>query len=183
MAAITDNIPGSDQDQQDQGPMLAPKEERAATEHVARALKAPPTGPVRLVTADGQTIELPATLLHVLRLSADLFAHDRAVLLDSLGPHLSPEQAAEILGFPLDYVMKLLDSGELPSEREGNAQRLLVSDVLEYRQVFKLRHEALDELTRLSEEMGLYDLDTSPAKPRRLMEYENDDQTGKIDNA
>jgi hypothetical protein len=159
MAATTDHIPGTDQDQPNREPHLAPASERAATKRVAKALGTAPTGPARLITADGQEIDLPATLLRVLRLSADQLASGRAVLLDSLGGQISPAQAAEILGFPLDYVMKLLDSGELPSERAHDVRLLKLVDVLAYRQAFKQQQrEALRNLSQRSQESGLFDL-------------------------
>lgn len=183
MATTTDHIPIAGQDQPGDAQFVAPADEHAATEQVARALEAAPAAPVKLITAEGQEIDLPATLLRLLHRSAALLAGDRAARVEPVNPRLTPAQAAAVLGFPLDYVLTLLDSGSLPSERVQDERRPLLSTVFAYRREILRRHEGLDELTRLSEEMGLYDLDTSQIKPRRLLEYEDDGQTGESPGA
>lgn len=98
-------------------------------------------------------------MLHVLRRVADFFADDQAVLLDSLSQHITPEQAAETLGFPHDYVMTLLESGELPSERKHGARVLSLKNVLTYREAIKQQQrEALRGLSQTSPELGLFNL-------------------------
>lgn len=54
MAAITDNVPGSDQDQVD--PVVAPEDERVATRRIANARTTVPDGPARLIPADEQDL-------------------------------------------------------------------------------------------------------------------------------
>ncbi|MEX2441239.1 MAG: excisionase family DNA-binding protein, partial [Pontimonas sp.] len=99
-----------------------------------------------------------------------------AVILDSLGKQITPHEAAELLRVPITHMVKLLDDGTLPFTRVGDFRRLSLDDVLTYRQLRDARrHEGLDELARLSQELGLYDLDYSTIKVKRLLEFEEDE--------
>ena len=71
---------------------------------------------------------------------------------------LTTGQAADILGVSRPTVVKLVDEGVLPAQRVGTHRRLRAEDVLAYRDRTRQgRRAALDELTRISEELGLYE--------------------------
>lgn len=70
---------------------------------------------------------------------------------------LTSQQAANILNVSRPYLNKLLEEGEIPFRKVGRHRRIQAMDVLEYKQqAYKKSGEALDELARLSEELGLY---------------------------
>lgn len=53
--------------------------------------------------------------------------------------------------------MKLIDEGTLPGHKVGAHRRVYASDVKEYKRAQDITtRKAADELTALSEEMGLY---------------------------
>ncbi|MDA8000713.1 MAG: helix-turn-helix domain-containing protein [Alphaproteobacteria bacterium] len=64
----------------------------------------------------------------------------------------STVQAAEILGMSHSYLLKILENEALPSYEAGGERRIRTEDLMEY----KKRWEAVEDMIRLSEEMGLY---------------------------
>lgn len=83
-----------------------------------------------------------------------------AVQLSSLEPEISTQEAAELLNVSRPYVVKLADEGAIPSRKVGPRRLLKLDDVIAYkREMYVKRLEAIGEMTRLSEEMGLYDTD------------------------
>jgi len=70
---------------------------------------------------------------------------------------LTVAQAAKILDGPIGLVNELLDAG-LITFRLKNGERLVQWDsLLSYAQEEKRNNEALAEIVRLDQEMGLYD--------------------------
>jgi len=70
---------------------------------------------------------------------------------------LTVAQAAALLDVPEGYIDELLDDDLVEYRLEGT-QRLVNRDgLLEYEQRRKRRHEALNEMVRLDQEMGLCD--------------------------
>ena len=70
---------------------------------------------------------------------------------------LTTQQAAEVLNVSRPFVIKLLEQGEIKYRMVGTHRRLLAAKcagVLERSQV--QQREALAELTRLTDEMGLH---------------------------
>ncbi|MDA8000060.1 MAG: helix-turn-helix domain-containing protein [Alphaproteobacteria bacterium] len=64
----------------------------------------------------------------------------------------STVQAADILGVSHPFLLKILDNEALPSYEAGGERRIRTEDIMD----FKERLKNLEELTRLSEELGLY---------------------------
>jgi excisionase family DNA binding protein len=106
----------------------------------------------------GSAISLPeAAARPLLDLLSDL-AEGRAVSVSDADEELTTREAAELLNVSRPHLTKLLKEGEIPSHKVGSHYRVYRRDVLAY----KARHqeqseEAMQELTRLSQELGLYD--------------------------
>jgi excisionase family DNA binding protein len=111
-----------------------------------------------LVGAGGQEIRLPEALVRTLRSAARHLARGDSVTVTPVHRELTTQQAADILNVSRPYLVRLLETGEMPFRTTGSHRRVKLRDVLEYRQRRDVeRRAALGELTRLSQELGLYD--------------------------
>lgn len=140
------------------GPVMAAAHERSALTELAALLDGRDAGRVTLVTADGRQIELPETAAGLLREVIHALAQERAVAVGSLPKDLTTDQAANLLNVPEWYLRQLLDEGAIPFTTTGTYRRVPFGDLM----AFKARRDAerregLAELTRMSQEMGLYD--------------------------
>jgi excisionase family DNA binding protein len=107
----------------------------------------------QLVAADGTSVELPASAFKGLRAIADDLAHGRTVVVMPHDRLLTTNEAAGVLSISRQFLVRLLDGGEIPFERVGTHRRLAVADVLAYREERAARRrEKLDELTELSQD-------------------------------
>ena len=172
MAATTDTSSITDR-----GPIAPSAIEQKALQRIARVLSQSESGSPKIVTATGEELELPPTLLRILRAVTAMLGADRAIVLDSFGPLVSRFQAAELIGVPLNYVERLVNEGELTLVDAGPTKLLSRDAVLDFRRAYKARQrESLEELARISQEMGLYDLDYSTIELKRLEELEEEDE-------
>lgn len=111
-------------------------------------------GSARLLDGEGNAIEIPAAALRAFRLVVRRMAEGEKLALLTRGDELSTQQAAELLHVSRPHLIKLLDEGEIPFHKVGTHRRVATADVLAYRagRAAK-RHEKLDELARVSEEL------------------------------
>jgi excisionase family DNA binding protein len=71
---------------------------------------------------------------------------------------VSPQKAAEILNVSRAYVMRVVETGEIPFRIVGKRRRLRLSDVLAYKARADAEAEsALRELVAQAQELGLYE--------------------------
>ena len=111
----------------------------------------------KLVGSQGEEIELPSSVIQALRQLVHYLAHDQAVAVLPINKELSTQEAADILNVSRPYLVKLLEEGRIPFTRAGTHRRVAIADLLVYKMQFEnARKETLDELTQLSEDMGLY---------------------------
>jgi excisionase family DNA binding protein len=100
---------------------------------------------------DGQSVVITPELE-----AAVLRAHKG--LLSSLPKELTTTQAADFLDVSRPFVIKLIKKGELPCRLVGKHRRIPSEAVMEYREKTYLQaKQAADEMTRIAEEMGLYE--------------------------
>jgi excisionase family DNA binding protein len=69
-------------------------------------------------------------------------AAGKAVTVSPTEPQLTTQQAADLLGVSRPTVVRLIESGELVAERIGNRRRLLLGEVLAYRERRRARQYA-----------------------------------------
>lgn len=80
-------------------------------------------------------------------------------MLHSLGSRsrITTEQAAAVLGVSRPTVIRLVDAGKLPARVVGTHRRLVLGDVLAYRDASAVkRRSALATMTHDAEDLGLY---------------------------
>lgn len=87
----------------------------------------------KLVGPDGKTEFLPNNVYSfLLRLLADLKAGNSVTILQSMH-RLTTVEAAKVLGVSRQYLIQLLEKGEVPFEKVGTHRRIFVRDVLAYK--------------------------------------------------
>lgn len=88
-----------------------------------------------LVGADeGDQVELPEAVHTALLQVVEALKAGKAV---TIAPHssvLTTQQAADLLGVSRPTVVRLIDQGELPAERIGNRRKVLLGELLAYRE-------------------------------------------------
>jgi excisionase family DNA binding protein len=93
---------------------------------------------------------------HVLQILLDVLSEMSKGNAISLIPHhqeVSTQEAANLLNVSRPFLVGLLEKGEIPFRKVGAHRRVLLTDVLAYREKTELlRTQALDELTDLSQE-------------------------------
>jgi excisionase family DNA binding protein len=107
-------------------------------------------GTARLISADGETLVIPQSAFHALKLVVHGMAQGQTMTLVPHSKELTTQEAAELLHVSRPHLIKLLDRGVIPHHRVGTHRRIPIEDVLSYRdQRAQTRREKLDELTRL----------------------------------
>jgi excisionase family DNA binding protein len=139
----------------------APEEEQAALSKVKQLLEQTVDSDLarpQLVGPDGNTVPLPASLLRLLRAMVHHLANGQALTLVPIDKELTTQQAADLLNLSRPYLVKLLEQGALPYTKTGTHRRIRFADVMAFKAHRDAqRAEALTGLTRLSQEIGLYD--------------------------
>lgn len=142
-------------------PVRARREERSSIAKLSSALHAAidrPDARCSLVGPRGESIELPEPIFHLLARVAEVLARGDAITLVPVHQELTTQQAADLLNISRQYLVRLLEEGKIPYTRTGKHRRLRIDDVVAYKQVRdRERGESLDELARLSDELGGYD--------------------------
>ena len=124
---------------------------------VARAVRTPKRQAITLQLPDGSSVPLPCALVDVLRASADELADGHAVTVLPSEVALTPAEAAELLGLSRPFVVRLLDEGEIPSERlpRSRHRRVLLSDVLNFQAQREKRRTGRQRVAEAVEEADL----------------------------
>jgi excisionase family DNA binding protein len=111
----------------------------------------------KLIGPDGKTEILPNNLYSfLLRLLADLRAGNSATILQSKH-ELTTAEASKILGMSRQFLVQLLEKGEIPFHKVGTHRRLYVRDVLAYKaRRDTTRRKTLDDLAKREFAEGNY---------------------------
>jgi excisionase family DNA binding protein len=105
----------------------------------------------------GEVLVLPARFALLLSEILVETARGNAVTVTAIGSELTTQQAADMLNVSRPFLIGLLERGEIPFRKVGSHRRVALSDVAGYKaRKDDARRKALDELTGLSQELGLY---------------------------
>jgi excisionase family DNA binding protein len=119
---------------------------------------------IALVEADAEgsdvtRLEVPPATLRLLSQVLALMARQQVFVLYPEASELTAKQAAEVLGVSRPFLIRVLEAGDILYRKVGRHRRVLMKDVLAYRQSMEVKSRAaLDELVKLSGEVGGYDL-------------------------
>jgi excisionase family DNA binding protein len=111
----------------------------------------------KLVGPDGRAETLPNNLYSfLLRLLADLRAGQSVTLLQSRHEFTTIE-ASKVLGMSRQFLVRLLEKGEIPFHKVGTHRRIYARDVMAYKAKRDLsRRKNLDDLARAEYADGSY---------------------------
>lgn len=110
------------------------------------------------IVADGQEIEMPSIVSIALMEVIKTLNKGNSITLIPMDKELTTQQAADILNVSRPYFIKLLENGIIPFKKTGTHRKILMQDLMKYReQRAETRKSKIEELSVLSQELGLYD--------------------------
>jgi excisionase family DNA binding protein len=116
---------------------------------------------------NGEMIVLPAEIYEVLQDVVEAMSQDQAIMIAPVHQRLTTQEAADLLGISRPTFVKLLEEEEIPYEQPGRHRRVLLTDVLEYRERRShRRRNALDRMAEIAEESGMYEKTAEPKRTR-----------------
>ncbi len=95
----------------------------------------------------GDQVEVPEAVHRVLRQVVDALADGLAVRVAPQAMTLTTQQAADLLGVTRPTLIKILEQGSVPFTRVGTHRRVMLSDVLAYRERRRAEQYAALEAT------------------------------------
>ncbi len=133
---------------------ISPQEQREISEIYAKLRAAE----AKLIGPDGKTEILPNNLYSfLLRLLADLRAGHSVTILQSKH-ELTTVEASKILGMSRQFLVTLLEKGEIPFHLVGTHRRMYVRDVIAYKAKRDItRRDTLNNLAKREFAKGDYD--------------------------
>lgn len=138
-------------------PVLAPEEERVRIKQIEEVYRQEPTGQIKLLGPHGEETVLPESVQLLLQRIIALLAQGEAVAIVPIRKEFTTQEAADLLSVSRQYLVRLLEHGEIPFHKTGTHRRIRFGDLMEYkRRRDQQRRQDLDRLTELSQEMGLY---------------------------
>lgn len=101
-------------------------------------------------------IAVPASCLRLLSEALAEMAKGNAVKLLTFTPELTTREAAELLNVSRPFLIEQLNKGMMPFRMVGTHRRILLRDVMAYKQrIDRDRIQALEELSAIDQRHGL----------------------------
>jgi excisionase family DNA binding protein len=108
-------------------------------------------------TGEDDALIIPRATAIMFAQILDLLGQGRGVQIIPKEAELTTQQAAAMLNVSRPYLIGLLESRKIPFRKVGTHRRITFEALMEYKRQDDLqRRAAADDLTKLSEELGLY---------------------------
>ena len=131
------------------------KQVTASSRQLAEVLSGRKRKSYRL-TIDGESCDIPEAALRMLKDLLVQLSMGNSVTLIPIHAQLTTQEAADLLTVSRPYLVKLLETGEIPHHTVGTHRRVLLKDLMEYkRRADQERLKALEELAADAQELGL----------------------------
>jgi excisionase family DNA binding protein len=128
---------------------------REVSQGLSRALKRRRSISIRLSGSEND-LRLPSAAAPLLIEILDQMSKGKTVEVLATDVEISTQRAADLLHVSRPFLIELLEKKEIPFRRVGSHRRIRLGDVLAYkRRIDEQRMGALDELTQMSQELGL----------------------------
>lgn len=132
------------------------RENKEKLERIAGKLKTSTKEIEISVRGEKDDFKIPVSALKHLNTIIDLMAQGKAITVNPIDAEITTQEAADLLNVSRPYVVKLLEEGKIPFHKVGSHRRIKLKDFLIFKDQYKKdQREALDELTRISQELGL----------------------------
>lgn len=149
----------------DEHTILPPADEGAALAALDAFLDADRV--TKLVGPQGEELVLPPEAFEVLRQAVSALNAGLAVTIAPHGQRLTTQEAADFLGVSRPTLVRLLENGEIPFERPGRHRRVLLADLLAYRErVRNDRQASLARMVEITHDADLYNQTPTPIPTR-----------------
>lgn len=103
-----------------------------------------------------ETVPIPACAVQLIAKLLEEVAQGNAVTIVPVHTELTTQEAAALLNVSRPFVVKLIETEQLPCKMVGSHRRILLSDLLTYKQrIDSDRLRVLDELAAEAQELGL----------------------------
>jgi excisionase family DNA binding protein len=113
---------------------LLPERERPEVTKLRDFVAEHESGSARLVIGADESIALPDLVVAALRQVVEAMSRGLAVTIIPQSHILTTQQAADLLGISRPTLIRLLEAGKIDYEIKGTHRRLLLEDVLRYRE-------------------------------------------------
>lgn len=104
----------------------------------------------------GEFITIPKKALTLLSAIIQNMAEGKTISIVPSNSEVSTQQAADMLNVSRPHLVKLLETNKIPFKKVGSHRRILLKDIMEYKdQLAKTREAQLDFLSKQAQDLNL----------------------------
>ncbi len=124
-------------------------------------------GNAKLLSPDGESRSLPGSLYSFLAELIGLLNEGKSLMIVQNHAKLTTMEAANMLGMSRQFLVNLLEKGDIPYHMVGTHRRIYAQDLFQYKAVRDVeRHKILRDLAAAEAEEGIYDAAPSSVDAR-----------------
>lgn len=124
---------------------------------VSKKIKSSRKNGVRIkIQETGEFITIPKKALTLLSAIIQNMAEGKTISIVPSNAEVSTQQAADMLNVSRPHLIKLLEAKRIPFKKTGSHRRVLLQDIVEYKEELAKQREAqLDFLSRQAQDLNL----------------------------
>ena len=142
-------------------PIVVPENEKSDLAILGRIVESVSQNPshegARLVGPNREEIVIPSSLFNIIRQLLHHLTNGQAISIVPVNTELTTQQAADLLNVSRPYLVKLLETNEIPYRKINSHRRIQVQDLMNYKSKRDAeREELLKQLSEDSRDLGLF---------------------------